>query len=153
MSIGYVWVVFSYFMPFEFPSSGSILGCSALVAEVFFSTSEWRKIASNYDRKARLTWHGEDGSTSYHTSSLTEATIALNFIDPKKRRPSMSSMDALRLLGHPYEFNTNKNGESEWYIDCTSDRIEKRMSIIIAAIAVIGAVIWGYGHCLDPAAC
>ena len=162
MGVGYLWVVISFFLDFEFPSSGAILGSSALVAELFFSRFEWKEEALNYERGTRLTWYWNSEieqysyqGTHHFLHSNQVASLSHRHIQTKdNKKPKVNGFDELRTIALPAHFSENEHGERVWLIRKTVDQFDRNIAIAIAFTAVFGAVIWGYGHLLDrPCLC
>jgi len=156
MLLGYLWVLFSGLICFEFPASGAILGSSALVSELLFSRLKWRQEVLNYERHTRVTWawHDEIKQNTYQAShhffhSRQVSALSFRHIQtPKGEAPALNMFDELRITAQPSDIHENNHGESSWLIRKTADAFDRITAIAIAFTAIIGAVIWGYGHLL-----
>lgn len=150
LGLGWLWVILSFTFKFEEPSSGAILVCAAVFAEVFYERSvfrNWRRM--NY---------GE-----YFGFALTEdAAGRLGLGDG-----NLMICGKVGGFGGPVRALLGLSRESDWSKSCTYQgqhtdgtfwiysytiaRVEKAFTTFILTTAVIGTVIWGYAHCLDQA--
>ena len=141
--IGWLLVIFSCILNFEVASSGSLLVCAAVIAEVLYERSRfrrWPRIEHHGYYGFALTESGLDGLSlsgeKIHISGKTK-----NFGGPVRSLLGLSRDSEWRMSG-------NVNGRdidgTFWNYSDAIQRVENTLTWIILGSAVIGTLIWGY---------
>lgn len=130
----FVWLFcfFSIVLSWEEISSGAVLVGGALVAEVLYHNQRWTKLNTDPSGGFKLI---PDSSTS---APIISGQYAM--------APAGSGKLSIVLsLAKNYEVKSNES-ETYWYYKDTVERIEKIIVGVIVTTAVLGTILWGYGH-------
>ncbi len=136
LSLATVWLVvaLSVVTSFEIPSSGAVLVGGALVSEMLFEQLRWRKLPCP-----------PEGTFYLVPDSNTRNPIAQNqfYIAPV----GSGKLGALLSLTREDQIKVNNvRNEITWYYRDVVDRIEKVLFYSIVFTAILGTLLWGYGH-------
>ena len=113
--VGWVWVGVSWWIGFEFPSSGAILVCAAIIAEAFLLT--WPHLVPFDVEKSPVIFDtSAEESDSPHLYTIAK--------------------------------DSEKDEHGKWVAWKTSRRVQRIFVTSIIVSAIVGTVIWGYGHLL-----
>ncbi len=131
--IGWLVVFLSVTMKFEVPSSGAVLVCTALIAEVIFEGQWWRNMPCDHHGFfpiKRETKSNRPIIWGYQVSPAWEgqAGALLSLADKSRIISVQGSVDPL------------------WNYRETVNVVEKRFKFIIVTSAVVGTLVWGYAH-------
>lgn len=129
--IGYGWMVVSWIIDFQVPSSGAILLSTCLIAEIRFNQQNWRKIAITHRVEGKRT----------RTEKLGERYEVGTYIITAAN--GQHPLDRLFAVAKPSDFF--QDGET-WNMSQVNDRVESVVFWVITISAIIGSVLWGYGH-------
>lgn len=129
-----VWISFasSLFFSWEVPASGAVLVCGALISDVLYQNQRWTKM--NADAM---------GVKLFMDDSNPRRLIAQNqfFIAPV----FSGKLGILLSLARNSEVRISPD-ENTWYYIDTVARVRKSISLAIVLTAVMGTIVWGYGH-------
>ena len=111
--VGWVWLVISWWIDFEFPSSGAVLVCASILAEVF-----------------HVNW-------PHRIQESGQAVILYN-------SRNISEIPELEIFTKKSDFDET----GQWNYTKTAKRMDWVLVFSIIISAIVGTVIWGYGHLL-----
>lgn len=144
---GWLWVIASFLLSFEFPSSGAVLICCAVLGEVYFERLHYRKwpMASVGEEKLAEITRQKDGGVTLNTESII---MLGDVMQGGHYRGLLSISEKLEWT----ETGIN-NGRSRkglfWRYTSTIKRVEKIATYTVVVSVIAGTGIWGYGHCLE----
>lgn len=130
------WGVFivSLILSWEVPSSGAVLVCGALISEIFYQNQRWTKMNTD-----------PSGSFNLKPDSSTGSPVIWGqfVIAPA----GTGKLGILLSLAKGHEVRNSSNDEGMvWHYKNTVERIEKVILTAIVFTAVVGTIVWGYGH-------
>lgn len=144
---GWLCVLISALIGFQFPSSGAVLVCSAVLSELAFERlryRSWPRVDSGHFWIFGL-FEDANGSLGLASDSMLIAGSAEGFGGPVRALLSLSKDDEWNERGN---FRRGHVEGACWVYSYTIGRVEKIMTVSIVVSAVVGTLIWGYGHCL-----
>jgi hypothetical protein len=129
-------VVFSIFFSWELPASGAVLVCGAVLAELLYQRQRWTKMntdpSGGFDLIADLS-NGKPIITGQF--SIAPA--------------GTGKLGSLLSLAIETELKSNQQGSQiHWFYTDTVRRIESYVATAVAVSAILGTILWGYGHLL-----
>lgn len=133
LAISWLVVFLSFSFSFEIPSSGAILVGGALVSEMLYEQLHWRKLPCP-----------PEGTFYLVPDSYTKKPVAQN---PYCIVPVGSGlMGALLSLTIDDLIRVSPRNEVTWFYRDLVGMVEKKIFYSIILTAVLGTLLWGYGH-------
>lgn len=134
-----VWIFFagSLLISWEVPASGAVLVCGALISDILYQNQRWTKMNTD-----------PTGVKLFMDDSNPRRLIAKNqfFIAPV----FSGKLGILLSLARNSEVRINPD-ENTWYYNDTVARVRKSISLAIVLTAIVGTIVWGYGHLMFTA--
>lgn len=134
LAIAWIVVALSFLYSFEVPASGAVLVGSALISEMLFEQLRWRKLPCKPDGSFYLV---QDSNTKKPIMQ-NEFCIAPAGTGKLGALLSLSPVDLIKE-------NTNRK-EIVWFYRDIVERTEKVFFVCIVFTAILGTLLWGYGH-------
>jgi hypothetical protein len=146
---GWVVVLLSIILGFEIPSSGAVLVCSAVLAEVKFERIWYRKLprgglgVTNFLNLGR----SDEGVMSLHRR---EGNQHMSMYLGEKLSSELRALFGLTPESSWCDYN-EQNGRGEvgafWPYEHSIQKVEKLVTLHVCISAIVGTLIWGYAHC------
>jgi len=144
--VGWLWVIFSLAVSFEFPSSGAVLICCAVLGEVYFERIHYRRwpmAAAGEQKYAELT-RQKDKAVTLNTESII---MIGDIMRGGHYRGLLSISKPNEWSDKAIFYKRDRNGLF-WNYTHTIRRVERVATYAVVISVVVGTAIWGYGHCL-----
>jgi len=150
---GYFWIFISWLIQFEVPSSGAILLCMCVIAELFLGSQEWVRISfRDYSYVAYGEYIEEPDSPMFSFYNRLASTK----VDPSTKKPTA---DVILSTNHPIhrslcvmfdtsgkKYATKLGALPVKNYDQMQRSFHLRAQMVVAFSAILGSVLWGYGH-------
>jgi hypothetical protein len=149
LSIGWLWVIASFAVSFEFPSSGAVLICCAVLGEVYFERIHYRKwpMAAAGERKFAELTRQKDRAVTLNTESI----FIMGDIMRGGHYRGLLSISRSNEWSESAIFDRRERKGLFWNYPSTIKRVENVATYTVVISVVVGTFIWGYGHCLYSA--
>jgi hypothetical protein len=143
IAVGWLLVIISFIFQFEEASSGSLLVCAAVISEVLYERSRFRK----WPRIENYSYNGFALTESHCNTLSLEGDKIVMPVGPKTTNRYIKSLLRLSKEGE-WQMAGSVNGRdldgTFWNYSYAIQRVENAFTCIILVSAVIGTLIWGY---------
>lgn len=156
--LGVFSVLASAFLSWEVPSSGAVLICSCVIAEIFHLREPWNAL-SNYPGSYVAESQNADPNnpklTHYHFSDLGDWALYNAGLAQKKPSAKIitdaGNLRQTRSLNRLERFarlqdEPNFRGKPEWSYNTAAKNADNVFTSINVALVVLGSLLWAYGH-------